>query len=276
MLEPINFHPLFTQLQTRYPTSSLVSELVQIHDDRFVVRAIVQLGGMTLVTGMAAAATIEQAEDQAKLRVLAMLGIGASDRPPLLPFSSPSPTPETDFSLNLPKHQELPPTTSVPTSFEESLSGTTFPSDSIPPLPPESPPASKSIIQPRPNSSHRSWAESPPSLEESPQRNGATPSKPINEQSLEALEEPFADQNLKDADTDFTPDTADKTSTEPVDLSELIALTDVEMERIGWSKKRGQSHLKRTYGKQTRAELNEDQLLEFLHYLRALPSGDGA
>ncbi|MCL6435547.1 MAG: hypothetical protein K6T90_15305 [Leptolyngbyaceae cyanobacterium HOT.MB2.61] len=275
MLEPVNFHPLFTQLQTRYPTSSLVSELVQVHGDRFVVRAIVQLGGMALVTSMAAAATIEQAEDQAKLRVLAMLGIGVGDRPPLLPFPSPSPTPETDFSLNLPKHQELPPTTSVPTSFEESLSGTTFPSDLIPPLPPESPPASDPVIQPTPNSSHRSWAEPPPGLEELPQQNGATPSKPINEQRLESLE-PFADQNLKDASTDFTPNTAKETPAEPVDLSELIALTDVEMERIGWSKKRGQSHLKRIYGKQTRAELNEDQLLEFLHYLRALPSGDGA
>ncbi|WP_421655601.1 hypothetical protein [Leptothermofonsia sp. ETS-13] len=276
MSESVNFHSLLTQLQTRYPTSSLISELVQVHGDRFVVRALVQLGGVALVTSMAAAATIEQAEDQAKLRVLAMLGIGVGDHSPLLPFSPPSPASDADFSSNLPKHQEFPPTTSVPTSFEEAAADVAFRSAPIPPLPLESRPVSKPIIQSRSHSSHRSRVKSPPGLEELPQLNGATASEPIHEGGLELVEEPFTNQNFQNTDTDFTPEPADETSSEPVDLSELIALTDVEMERIGWSKKRGQSHLKRTYGKQTRAELNEDQLMEFLHYLRALPSGSSS
>jgi hypothetical protein len=58
----------------------------------------------------------------------------------------------------------------------------------------------------------------------------------------------------------------------PTDLSELIALTDIEMQRIAWKRKDGQAHLLSTYGVKTRAELNESQLLEFLHFLRALPS----
>ncbi|XHX79712.1 MAG: hypothetical protein RBJ76_07265 [Stenomitos frigidus ULC029] len=66
---------LFTQLQVRYPTSGLLTELVQMDADRCVVRALVQLGSMTLATSMATAATVEQAEDQARLRVLALLGI---------------------------------------------------------------------------------------------------------------------------------------------------------------------------------------------------------
>ncbi|HEY9907332.1 MAG TPA: hypothetical protein V6D18_06950, partial [Thermosynechococcaceae cyanobacterium] len=73
-MSDIDFHPLFTQLQTRYPTSSLLTELLQIHDGHFVVRALVQVGEATLVTSMAAATTIEQAEDQARSRVLKLLG----------------------------------------------------------------------------------------------------------------------------------------------------------------------------------------------------------
>lgn len=89
MPEVLNLHPLFVQLQTRYPTSGLLTELVQMHADDFVVRAIVQLGSMTLATSLATAATVEQAEDQARLRVLALLGIHpAPSGFPELPFSS--------------------------------------------------------------------------------------------------------------------------------------------------------------------------------------------
>ena len=75
MSESPDLHPLFVQLQTRYPTSGLLTELVQIHADHCVVRAIVQLGNTMLATSLAAAITVEQAEDQARLRVLALVGI---------------------------------------------------------------------------------------------------------------------------------------------------------------------------------------------------------
>lgn len=74
---------LFAQLQTRYPTSGLLTELIQMEVDRCVVRALVQLGSLTLATSMATAATVEQAEDLARLRVLALLGIHST------PFSVP-------------------------------------------------------------------------------------------------------------------------------------------------------------------------------------------
>ena len=73
--ESLALPSLFTQLQVRYPTSGLLTELVQMDTDRCVVRALVQLGSMTLATSMATATTVEQAEDRARLRVLALLGI---------------------------------------------------------------------------------------------------------------------------------------------------------------------------------------------------------
>ena len=96
MSESPDLHPLFVQLQTRYPTSGLLTELVQMHADRFVVRALVQLGSMTLATSLSTAITVEQAEDQARLRVLALVGIrpaSFADLPAMadlqkMPFSS--------------------------------------------------------------------------------------------------------------------------------------------------------------------------------------------
>ncbi|MBW4578944.1 MAG: hypothetical protein KME42_05125 [Tildeniella nuda ZEHNDER 1965/U140] len=94
MPESLDLHSLFRQLQTRYPTSGLLTELVQIHADHFVVRALVQLGSMTLATSLSNAATVEQAEDQARLRVLALLGIHpAPSGIPAMPapnFSAPT------------------------------------------------------------------------------------------------------------------------------------------------------------------------------------------
>ncbi len=57
-----------------------------------------------------------------------------------------------------------------------------------------------------------------------------------------------------------------------IDLSDVIAQIGTEIERIGWTKKQGSAYLQDTYGKRTRAELTEDELLSFLHYLKALPS----
>ena len=64
-------------------------------------------------------------------------------------------------------------------------------------------------------------------------------------------------------------------ATEPDDLSTLIAHTDIEMDRIGWTKQEGRDYLKRTYKKSTRQRLDVDELMDFLHYLRALPSVNG-
>jgi hypothetical protein len=71
------------------------------------------------------------------------------------------------------------------------------------------------------------------------------------------------------------PDDLSTSGDEPHDLSSLIALTDVEMDRIGWTKLEGRDYLKQTYGKATRQRLEVDELLDFLNYLRALPSPYG-
>ncbi|MEB3338933.1 MAG: hypothetical protein VKJ46_15795, partial [Leptolyngbyaceae bacterium] len=66
---------VLTQFQSRYPMGCLTSELLQIHQGNYVVRASVQVGGVTLATGMAAAEALEVAEDRARIRALEVMGI---------------------------------------------------------------------------------------------------------------------------------------------------------------------------------------------------------
>lgn len=56
---------------------------------------------------------------------------------------------------------------------------------------------------------------------------------------------------------------------EPMNLSDVIALTDAELQRLGWSNKKRRRHLKKTYGKQSRQQLTEEELLQFLSYLKS-------
>lgn len=103
-------NPVLHQLRSQYPTGCLSADLVQIHQDQFVVRAVVQVDNVTLVTALASASTIEVAEDRARTRVLEALGINSANAsssisstlpiaPPIVPevaSSESEPTIESD------------------------------------------------------------------------------------------------------------------------------------------------------------------------------------
>ncbi|MDZ7964017.1 MAG: hypothetical protein RM368_03430 [Nostoc sp. DedSLP03] len=56
------------------------------------------------------------------------------------------------------------------------------------------------------------------------------------------------------------------------DLSRILAKTDVQMQRLGWTTERGREHLIKTYGKRSRTLLTEAELLDFRQYLASLAS----
>ncbi len=57
-----------------------------------------------------------------------------------------------------------------------------------------------------------------------------------------------------------------------MERGELIKRIDYEMERLGWSTTTGKEYLVSTYGVSSRKRLNDDQLLEFYHNLKAASS----
>jgi hypothetical protein len=58
-----------------YPTGSLISELVQIYQGKYIVKVSIQVNNITLTTGLASAETIEKAEDCARQRALEVLNL---------------------------------------------------------------------------------------------------------------------------------------------------------------------------------------------------------
>lgn len=175
----------------------------------YVVRAVVQVGDITLATGLSAAATVEQAEDQARSRALVVLGIESSGYAHLLDSD------EALARLNPARlGEDLAFAVTEPQAWED---------DPVPEL-------------------------AAPDLEPADLPAPATP-KPRNGRRRAA----------KKAAT-----------TSPVDLSDIIAQTDVELKRLGWTNTRGRQYLEQTYSKRSRQQLTDDELLEFLQTLQGL------
>ncbi|MFZ4639308.1 MAG: hypothetical protein ACOYMP_02735 [Nodosilinea sp.] len=69
---------------------------------------------------------------------------------------------------------------------------------------------------------------------------------------------------------------AEEINLSPIDLSDIIAQTDVELQRLGWGTSQGREFLERTYGKRSRHDLSDEELLEFLLYLETQPPSPGS
>jgi outer membrane biosynthesis protein TonB len=266
-----NLQALFSKLQARYPTASLVSELLRVHSSRYVVRASVEVSGIPLATGMATDAELELAEDQAMLRALALVGIQTeSALPTPLPAISPlTPstvassggemaevqsiaTPLKTFSSDNHLSTFLPEVTPVTEAPQPEL--VTFPS--LPEIEVEEiqEPDQELVIAETPEPDPVLPTETPqPSPK--PRSKSRTQSVPKTEtQPIEEIAEPAL------------------SVTEPVDFSDPIAQIDTEMMRVGWTKEQGRDYLKNTYKKRSRQQLSDDELLDFLSYLQSLPS----
>ncbi len=290
MSDTLDFHPLFVQLQQRYPGASLVTELVQIHQGELIVRATVQMGGPPFATAMAAATTIEQAEDQARQRLFKLLGILTDHRFVASPHSLQAQLLTSPLEQgNLAPLSPLP----VTTSTAPSITSVTAPSPLVPPISPAQSPLPQSYpanrlepqIQAEPADQpveREPMLSEPPLAAIAPELAGTGTDSDVSyfpQKDLAATSSSAPAGRKKSARPDqprrsdpANSETSVDPPEEPTDLSELIALTDIEMQRIAWKRKDGQAHLLSTYGVKTRAELNENQLLEFLHFLRALPS----
>jgi hypothetical protein len=66
---------MFDNFRQQYPQGSIISDLVQIHGEQYVVKVSILSAGTTLVTTLAADANLMLAENRATERALAILGI---------------------------------------------------------------------------------------------------------------------------------------------------------------------------------------------------------
>jgi hypothetical protein len=56
----------------------------------------------------------------------------------------------------------------------------------------------------------------------------------------------------------------------PHDFNTIMATIDVEMKRLSWTKEQGRDYLRTTYGKTSRVQLTDEEILSFLDYLKSV------
>jgi hypothetical protein len=283
---------MLAQFQSLYPNGNIISELVQIFQGKYIVRVSVQVEGVTRATGMAAAETVEAAEDNARTRALMVLGIGNSpvatvafSAKPALPAPQVNPVTNkadvvpTDADLtakigDVVSSQELSATASHPLSIAPEIAV----ADQTPQIP-DSPSTSHNDTYSQ--DFHHSLAL-PLNLDsqlDPPAENvGTYPNpQPEYQPSLGITASnvtPFTPRNYTSSE-DVDPPAATsrkKKKSAPVDLSDVIAKTDVELQRLGWTPEQGREHLIKTYGKRGRTLLTEEELYGFLKYLESQPT----
>ena len=206
---------------------SLTADLLTLHNDSYVVRAQVQVEGILLATGMAAAPSIEAAEDQARFRALQALG--------LEPAANANSTPPMNIGDSI-----------IPKKTMTMAHG------------PIEPP-----ILAEPN------LDIPPSIKDSVGQSNDS----VEQSSFQLKFEPqTATVPPELAKPKISQSTPPNISQSPVDLSDIIAQTDVELRRLRWTSAQGREYLEQTYGKRSRQQLSDEELLAFLLYLESQPS----
>ncbi|WP_017298585.1 hypothetical protein [Nodosilinea nodulosa] len=236
---------LLSQFRQRYPQGSLTSELLTIHDGLYVVQVCAGVDGTTLASGLGANTALEAAEDGATARALERLGLSAVTPASPGKTSGPQPLgPDPLASAAAPSPQPEPALLTAET-------------DAALPPQPTSPRGKLPLAQPAPE------LELPLAV--------STLDFPPVAMAIPPL--PKLPAQAKDEASDALNAPADEFITlgaEPgvsIDLSDIIAQTDVELQRLGWGVNQGREFLEKTYGKRSRHDLTDDELLEFLLFL---------
>ncbi|NJO29079.1 MAG: hypothetical protein HC874_17150 [Richelia sp. SL_2_1] len=290
---------MLAQFQSLYPTGSLISELVQIYNGKYIVRSSVQIEGVTRATGMAAAETIEEAEDRSRIRALMVLitkdepqaqqkvieqkekEVITSPQPNLQLFSNRSLSVRTDETV---EYTNTNPNLTEATQTIASQTPITSPSNPTE-VPQSTPSNSPEFFSSDDNSDiYDQDLDKPLPI---PTYDEPEFDAPIEDTDIMSDYQPEAEENStpnnvtpinRSAEINSTQKTSKTTATkrkkktEPVDLSDVIAKTDVELERLGWTPQQGREYLINTYGKRGRTLLTEEELLDFLNYLESLPA----
>ncbi len=235
---------VLTQFRRSYPMGSLISELLYIHENQYIVRVQVQMGGVILGTGLSADPILERAEDQARERAIAVL----DGLPPMVNSAQKS-----DFV----KPQPPKPVVSELTKNPSPQLIASAPE--IPKPPQEQRVGEIEALAPLPSEPEEEFDFSDVSLK--------------IEMELERIQ-----WNAKN-ETDYLKRVYgknkrlvlnDEEMKEFLEYLQTYAKTSVELKRLGWSEQQGKEYLKEKYpdSKGSRAFLTCSEMKEFLAYLQ--------
>ncbi|MEG3850748.1 hypothetical protein QT971_26875 [Microcoleus sp. herbarium19] len=276
---------MFAQFRALYPAGQLICELLTIHHGKFVVRCLVQVDGKTLATGMSAAESVEDAEDRARLRSLAVLAFAAPQSAiesvpvpaPVAAVAVPVPAPIEPVAIPAPVAAvAVPPPAPVPpapaplpvlempvadkfdlphqSNFVKSESKLN--SEPIAPVPEPLPPTVDRV---------EAAGFSPKQLD-SDAWLSSTYGEPLPELEVPSPSESELPQGAASV-RELQPIAVGIPSDAIEDDSDTIAQIDAILKRLQWKKKQESDCLEHNYGKSSQRELSSEQLVDFLEYL---------
>ncbi|CDM93830.1 conserved hypothetical protein [Limnospira indica PCC 8005] len=248
---------MFTQFRSRYPTGGLISELIAIENNQYIVRVSVQVAGVTLASGLGMAETVELAEDRARERSLQCLGLHKiGDNLPKADLPNMEDSLPSPVVYNLSNQSAVDsPTTGAETLGLDSMA---MPSDEW---------LSATYMKPKTGSPSLPDATTTQNPAQTKARGASLPHLPSDE--LETPENTIIHEPEPPSVT-LSQGTRYNTAYHVDDMSDDIAKTDIELRRLGWTAEQGSTHLLKTYGKRSRRHLTPEELLDFLHYLQSI------
>ena len=282
---------VLAKFRQRYPQGSLVSELVDIDRGTYIVGVSVIVNDIILATGLAGANTVETAEDLARERAIALLMLdndNISHQPSLVPQIKPESDPilassqisppvqatqsnvaKKPFDTASHNHTEdsnvLKLADYPPKQETKSEPGFSSPQEDIQPTPP--PAFTPETETTKSNAAVEDIASEPlHSVPDSPNLFAGTSNPDLSYETVAQDNQTFDSEVAADAEP------APVATLEEVNFNEIKHQTDLEIKRLGWTKDDGREFLKSRYGKRSRLQLTDDQLLEFLQYLASQPS----
>ena len=252
---------MFSQFRMQYPQGSLISEFVTVDHGKYVVRVEVQDKGVTLATGLAAAETVEAAEDRARIRALAVIGITVKEKDQGASASA----------YGIPSNQDTAPM-DFAKKMPPSLASSTYSKQSYKPSEPYQ-------TQPRDLPKVEVSQESIPQSPINTTNTTTTSQDFLGEEFTshttqmdfpEPMESVSLGENVVTSSTKTQFQSSSYTSKNKQEEAPIMEDISQEMKRLGWSTSQGRKHLIETYGKRTRSHLTDLQLQEFLEYLQSL------
>ncbi|MGD1713225.1 hypothetical protein [Dapis sp. BLCC M172] len=284
---------MLERFRASYPKGCLISELITIHNGKYLVRVLVQVNGETLATGLGSADTVELAEDKARERSLATLTFDTSFSPPQTSVEvSPSPSatndkPQFTKYVNTPlqiKTEELPTaglnldsnevsdTPTVSSRLEES---------EIPiPLEKEELITVESSINyddvsdsPQDSSGFdNSWLDTDYSEQQKEEKVDET-TESLIDSSHHIESEMTTSESINygiDLATSINSNNKIYSSDLSQDVSDDNVNIDILMDGLGWTKEKERDFLEQNYSQKTRQFLTNEELLDFHQYLDML------
>jgi hypothetical protein len=271
---------MLQKLRQRYPQVALISELVQIDHGKYIVRAIIEIEGKTVVTGLAAADTVEIAEDRARERALLLLD---AETPPDLQLVEKVSPNNVSLGEDLPK----PVASAKKSTKTAKVTEIPRPEAKIEPELPEVKDIPPAKIEPElPQVKDIPPAKIEPEL---PEVKDIPPAKiELELPQVKDIPLPEPEPLLLETETDNysllteLPEEVSLTEEDPpepepvavipeeIDYSVLKTKIDVEMKRLAWTTEKGREYLISTYGKKSRLLLTNEELLEFYNYLSSI------